>query len=266
MTDLHFEADPAGHPPLLLVHGFLSSRNHWLANANLSRHFRLIRVDLPAHGKSPAPSDDLAYTPEAMTFALDRLRQHLGIERWFICGQSFGAGLTLRYALDHPERVIAQAFTNANAALRGAWDDARLAAHQARIDDLRENGRPALRRFAFHPCHARRFPEEIRKQLASDADNCDVEGIIRIMRMGTPRLSVIGRLSETQVPSLLINGLRERAFQPARDLALATLPGLQIADLDGGHSINIEQSEGFDSAVTRFFTACLAGADASHAR
>ncbi len=48
---LHIEADPdQGPPPLLLVHGILSKRNHWLPNRSLSERFRVIRVDLPAHG------------------------------------------------------------------------------------------------------------------------------------------------------------------------------------------------------------------------
>ena len=34
-----------------------------------------------------------------------------------VCGQSLGATLTLRYALDHPERVLAQVFTNSTSAL-----------------------------------------------------------------------------------------------------------------------------------------------------
>lgn len=264
MTDLHFEADPAGRPPLLLVHGFLSSRNHWRPNAALSRDFRLIRVDLPAHGLSPAPTEDTAYTPDAMVASLELLRQKLGIDRWFICGQSFGAGLTLRYAIDYPDRVIAQAFTNANAALRPAWTPERMAAHQARIDDLALNGAAALRRFAFHPAHARRFPPDIRQLLAEDADHCNIAGLIRLMTHGTPHLSVIDRLAETAVPTLLVNGQRERAFQPNRAAARDAMSALRIVDLDGGHSINIEQPEAFDSALSSFFAPWIT--EAAHAQ
>ncbi|MCT4331823.1 alpha/beta hydrolase [Paracoccus sp. YLB-12] len=63
MHELHFKADPAGKPALLLVHGILSSRGHWALNTDLPRHYRCIRVDLPAHGNSLAPDDPFSCRP-----------------------------------------------------------------------------------------------------------------------------------------------------------------------------------------------------------
>ncbi|MBO9456380.1 alpha/beta fold hydrolase [Paracoccus sp. R12_1] len=258
MHELHFEADPAGKPSLLLVHGVLSSRRHWALNTALSRDYRCIRVDLPAHGKSPAPDDPLFYRPDAMVAALDRLRAGLGIDRWFICGQSFGAGLTLRYALTHPDRVIAQGFTNANAALRGIWTEAQRAAHDARVADIVGNGLTGLRRQAFHPAHARRFPAQIRAMLSCDADGCDIPGFVRLMTEGLPNLSVRDRIGKTSVPTLLVNGVTERRFQAVRDEIPTLLPSVGIVDLQGGYSINIEDPGGFDAALTEFFNGFVA--------
>lgn len=36
---------------------------------------------------------------------LERLRSHLGIARWLVCGVSWGTTLALAYALEHPDRV-----------------------------------------------------------------------------------------------------------------------------------------------------------------
>jgi pimeloyl-ACP methyl ester carboxylesterase len=49
------------------------------------------------------------YHPDAYVAAFETLRERLGASRWLVCGQSLGATLTLRYALDHPERVRATA-------------------------------------------------------------------------------------------------------------------------------------------------------------
>ena len=54
------------------------------------------------------------------------------------------------------------------------------------------------------------------------------------------------------VPTLLVNGRFEKVFQPDRDFAAATIPGIEIVDLDAGHSVNIEAAAGFDRAVTDF--------------
>ena len=42
-----------------------------------------------------------------------------------------------------------------------------------------------------------------------------------------------------------------------RDEAARRLPGLEIVDLDGGHSVNMEAADGFNAAV-RDFVANLA--------
>lgn len=253
MINLHVQADPPGRPPLLLVHGFLSSRNQWQPNTALSGMFRCIRVELPGHGQSPAPGEAAAYHPDALVAALDAVRRDFGLPGWFLCGASFGAGLTLRYALTHPDWVIAQAFTNANGALRREWSGEMLAAHEQRIDDVVLNGRAAFRRFPYHPAFARRFPHDLRALLAADADGCDVNAILHLMRQTTARLSVIDRFAQTRVPTLLVNGLRERAFQPARDRAAAALSDFEIVDLDAGHSVNIEAPAAFNAALLRFF-------------
>lgn len=48
-------------PPLLLVQGLLSSRNHWLPNTDALRsRFRLVIAELPGHGRSSALIDGLS--------------------------------------------------------------------------------------------------------------------------------------------------------------------------------------------------------------
>ncbi|WP_193370786.1 alpha/beta fold hydrolase [Pelagibius marinus] len=239
-------------PPLLLIHGLLSSREHWLPNRALSKVFRIIRVDLPAHGASPTLEEPEAARPEAMVRALDILRCSLGIPRWHICGQSFGAGLSLRYALDYPDRCIAQIFTNANAALRRHWPPDAQAAHRDLVAALWSGGPTAIRRIPYHPVHARRFSPEIRKILSIEADKVDPGGYALLQQEAIPRLFVCDRLGELRVPTLLVNGLKERRFQPTRDWLAATHPEISITDLDGGHSINIENPAEFNQAVSSF--------------
>ncbi|MCR4265165.1 alpha/beta fold hydrolase [Nitratireductor sp. ZSWI3] len=251
---LTFEADPESHrPPLLLVHGLLSSRRHWLPNRALSETFRLIRVDLPAHGASRPPSRSEDARPEALARALDAVRETLGIARWYLCGQSFGAGLSLRYALDFPDRCIAHAFTNGNAALRAAWPDKARSENEELCSRIATQGHTAIRDLPYHPAHARRFPSEIHAMLSADADTVDPEGFALLIKEAIPRLSARERLSELQVPTLLVNGLLERRFQPARAWLAAAHPGVEIVDLQGGHSINIECPEAFNAALRRFF-------------
>lgn len=94
---LHVEVEPEGRgPPLLLVHGFLSSCAQWRPNlAALKQYVRPVIVELWGHGRSPAPEDPEAYRVTSYIDAFEAIRRDLGVDRWLVCGQSFGAGLTI---------------------------------------------------------------------------------------------------------------------------------------------------------------------------
>ena len=52
---LHFEEHPGDGPPMLFVHGFLSSRAQWRENLEpLGAVCRPVIVELWGHGRSPA--------------------------------------------------------------------------------------------------------------------------------------------------------------------------------------------------------------------
>lgn len=250
---IRFLADPPGLPPLLLLHGFLSSRNHWLRNLPaLRQQYRIVLAELPGHGETRGCVDATALHPDALADALDAGRQALGVECWSICGQSFGAAITLRHALRHPASVRAQVWTNGNRVVAPPWDDAAREAHRVRRDRLASEGRGALTRERFHPRFARRFPEDIRTLLAKDADNCDTDTLVAMMDHATPYLSLRDRFQQTRVPTLLVNGVLERSFQVHRNFAVAALSAMDVVDLQGGHSINIEQPGAFDAAALDF--------------
>jgi len=82
---------------LLLVHGMLASRALWAPNlARLGAAHNLVLVDLPAHGATAAAgwgrgAGPETWHPDGMVARLDAIRAELGIARWAVCGQSFGA-------------------------------------------------------------------------------------------------------------------------------------------------------------------------------
>ncbi|MBW1644152.1 MAG: alpha/beta hydrolase, partial [Deltaproteobacteria bacterium] len=112
-TALYYEVHGTKGPFLLMVHGLLSSKAQWMPNLKtISRHCRPVVIELFGHGRSPSPEDPKSYTPDNYSLEFERIRNELPTENWFICGQSLGAALSLRYALNYPEHVTAQVFTN----------------------------------------------------------------------------------------------------------------------------------------------------------
>jgi 2-succinyl-6-hydroxy-2,4-cyclohexadiene-1-carboxylate synthase len=251
---LYYEVHAGTGPYMLLVHGFLSSRAQWRPNlAALARVVRPVVVELWGHGRSPAPADPALYYPEAYIAALDQIRVQLDIERWLLCGQSFGAALTLRYALTYPDRVMAQVFTNSSAALGDAeWVQARRASALQQAEEIERDGGAALTRLRVHPIHAKRLPPAVHTEMLADAQLHTPDGIANTLRYATPNVPVRERVKDLRVPTLLVCGERERRFLPLRTFAEREIPGLQVVVANAGHAVNIEAAEVFNAAVVDF--------------
>ncbi|MFC3962209.1 prolyl aminopeptidase [Nocardia jiangsuensis] len=72
--------------------------------------FRIVQFDQRGCGRSTPsaadPATDMSVnTTEHLIADMERLREHLGIERWLLFGGSWGCTLVLAYAERHPERV-----------------------------------------------------------------------------------------------------------------------------------------------------------------
>lgn len=249
----YLRPEPGDKPLMFFVHGMLSSHRHWVPNLDaLREHVRPVVFDLWGHGNAPAPLDDARYTTRAILDEFERARTELGAERVLLCGQSLGASLTLRYAIEHPQRVIAQVFTNSVSGLSAPERFGDEAQRAARAADIEARGRAALEAMPFHPRRSRRLPEPIRGLLVEAADAVDPRGVARLIRVTGPQLSVRADLGRIACPTLLTNGVREAAFQPLRDDAMRMIPGCRVADIDGGHAVNLDNPDAFNAAVIGF--------------
>ncbi|ETW96011.1 prolyl aminopeptidase [Candidatus Entotheonella palauensis] len=104
--------DPNGKPALVL-HGGPGSG----CSTGLRRYFdpsvyRIVLFDQRGCGRSVPRTSDLrvnlsANTTEHLLADIERLRQHLGIDRWLVFGGSWGSTLGLAYAQRNPHRVTA---------------------------------------------------------------------------------------------------------------------------------------------------------------
>ncbi|NRA08309.1 MAG: alpha/beta fold hydrolase [Myxococcales bacterium] len=70
----------------------------------LASRFRCLLVDMPGFGRSDKPEFDRQFFEFAAKAVVDLLDE-LGIERTHLIGNSLGGGVSLRTALDYPERV-----------------------------------------------------------------------------------------------------------------------------------------------------------------
>jgi proline iminopeptidase len=115
----HMYWEVSGNPdgkPAVLLHGGPGSGSYpgqrrWFDPAA----YRIVQFDQRGSGHStPSVSDPMTdlstNTTHHLIGDMERLRQHLEIDRWLVCGASWGVTLGLAYAERHPERVSEMVF------------------------------------------------------------------------------------------------------------------------------------------------------------
>jgi pimeloyl-ACP methyl ester carboxylesterase len=91
-------------PPVILIHGFGGSMWQWEQQQHtLSRHFRVLTLDLPGAGLSDKPEID--YRPDQMLEFFIGFMDAVMIPQATLVGNSMGAGLAIGMALAHPTRL-----------------------------------------------------------------------------------------------------------------------------------------------------------------
>lgn len=135
--------------PVVFLHGGPGAG----ANATHRRFFdpafyRIIIFDQRGSGRSQPLGETRDNTTPHLIADMELLREHLGVDRWFVFGGSWGSTLALAYAEHHPERVR-------GLALRGIFL-CRKSEIQWFLYGLREFAPEAWRAFAGHIPEAER--------------------------------------------------------------------------------------------------------------
>jgi pimeloyl-ACP methyl ester carboxylesterase len=110
---IRYEISGEGEPLVQIPGGGLGLRNFAKVTPVLARHFRVVDFDPVGTGESsPTPP---GYTLQDWTDDLRDLMDTLDIPRAHLHGTSTGGFIALRFAAQHPERVIKMAVVGATA-------------------------------------------------------------------------------------------------------------------------------------------------------
>jgi pimeloyl-ACP methyl ester carboxylesterase len=260
---LHVEASGSG-PSVLLAHGFGGSARNFRPQLRALRgRYRTIVYDARGHARSGAPEAAGEYAPERFVADLGRVLDEAGAERAVVGGLSMGAGVALRFALAHPDRVQGLVLASFPAPARAGGGFAAQALRFARALD-EEGMLAAGERFVWgegsglgprdaalvrqgfleHPPHA--LAHVLRELIAVQPSVEDLAPELR--GLDRPALIVAG---ETDAPSIATGEALAAALPRAR---LVVVPG-------AGHVVNLARPEPFNAALLDFLAreACPAG-------
>lgn len=246
------EAGPQDAPVILLLHGFPTSSHMFrhLVPA-LSDTYRVIAPDHLGFGRSSAPSaDDVAYTFDALTDVTAGFVAALGLTRYTVYVQDYGAPIAWRLALRDPAAVEGVISQNGNAYEDGfvpdfwapIWADA-----AERTPATRDALRAALTRESVEWQYTHGVPDPslidpdawehdiaLLQRPGQDAVQLDLFRDYASNREVYPALHAWLRASG--VPVLAVWGRNDEIFGPAGAEAFRRdVPHARVELLDGGH-------------------------------
>jgi pimeloyl-ACP methyl ester carboxylesterase len=101
------EAGPRDAPAILLLHGFpSSSRMFEPLLRRLANRFHMIAPDYPGFGHSDWPSPKtFKYTFDHLALVMEQFTDAMGLGRYSLFMQDYGAPIGFRMALSHAERI-----------------------------------------------------------------------------------------------------------------------------------------------------------------
>lgn len=231
------EGSPA--PPIVLVHGFASSRrNNWRAQGWYD-HFqaagrRVIALDNRGHGESGKPHDVEAYCLETMAEDAIAVLDHVGVEEADLLGYSMGGRIGTWLVTTHGERFTAAVLAGVGVrALEGTTSRSAIA--DALLADSAEDVEDAV---------ARRF------RLFAESTGNDLRALAACIRGHTPAIE--GEAVErVGLPILVVAGSADDIAEDPEALA-AAFPNASLEIIEGEDHLSTVPDDRFKAAVSEF--------------
>lgn len=201
---LLYHKDEGSGPVLVLLHGFTEQLGIWDGFVRqLRNHFRVIRIDLPGHGKSPVMGK--IHTMDMMADSVKAVLSRLRIRKCVMIGHSMGGYVTLSFASKHSSMLRGYGLFHSQA--EGDTKEGKINRDRT-IAIIRENRFNWLNQFIpdlFAPHNRFRLEKEIRA-IQAEAEHISPESLIASLEGMKRRSSRLDVLSESKVPVLFIAG------------------------------------------------------------
>lgn len=214
---LHYAEYGSGEP-LILLHGNSDSGAYFVNQVPyFEKDYRVIALDTRGHGESPRGT--APFTLEQFAADLESFMDEQGIDKANLLGFSDGGNIALLFALSHPERVNALVIDGANLYPDGIDDEV-----HAQIDDAYDM-----------------------------AQSMGDEQSLEFLRLMAEEPSIDpAQLASLDMPVLVIAGTDDMIKEEHTRLIADSIPGAQLAIIEGTHFVAYENPDEFNRVVGEF--------------
>jgi pimeloyl-ACP methyl ester carboxylesterase len=227
--------------PILLVHGFASTKNvNWVYPAWVSElrkaGRRVIALDNRGHGDSAKLYDPEAYHIPLMASDVTALMDHLDIERADIMGYSLGGRMTAWLAYRQPQRLHSAILGGIGIGLiegGGPGENVALALDVSSLDEVSDPVGRTFRAFA-------------------DQTRADRRALAACMR-GSRRLMTRAEAAAITVPVLIAVGTTDEIAGSAQALG-KIIPGSRVLDIPNRDHMRAVGDKVYKTGVVEFLS------------
>jgi L-proline amide hydrolase len=276
------DREEAGKLPVLFLHGGPGGTHDYLESlepmAEMGR--RAIFYDQLGCGKSDLPDEASLWKVETFVDEVAAVREHLGLDRLHIFGNSWGGMLAMEYALTQPEGVASMIVASSPSSIPQWVAEAnRLRA------ELPEEIQETLRKheeagttsdsayeeaatvfYKRHVCRLDEWPDFVLRSFQFIAEH----GVVYNTMNGPSEFHVIGtlkdwditdRLGEIRIPTFVITGEFDEATPAINRTVSSGIPGAESVIYPGAsHMAHVEDPEGYMRVLDDFLMRVETGA------
>lgn len=262
------EAGDPGNPALLLLHGFPSS-SHMFRNLipALADEFHLVAPDYPGFGNSAfPPPKEFDYTFENLTVVMRGFVDGIGLDKFSLYIQDYGAPIGLSIATAQPERVQALVVQSGNAYMEGFtpfWEPL-----FAYAKERTPENEAAVRGFLELAAQRWQYTHGVRDVEAISPDNWNLDqrfldrpgnkevqlGLFYDYQFNIPKYPAFQEYLRPHLPpTLIVWGKNDEIFGPTSAEAYKRdLPDAELHLLDTGHFALEEDLDVIAGHIRRF--------------
>ena len=251
-----FVQDRGTGPALLCIHGFLEHQGIWDFLDALEQPHRIIGIDLPGHGLSPA----LEQAPTIAVYAqmIEECMKGLGIEKFQVLGHSLGGYIGLELLKKIPNSVQKLLLLHSHPFA----DSPTKKVERSRLQEALHQGKTQFLRLSIPGLVAPNRQTELEDEIAfliGMAEQCSVEGAIQALEAMKNRGDATER-KDLNLPCIaLISGDQDPAIPLQKTQEWAQSHQLFHRQLsDCGHVGFLEQPQACLEAIEEWLSLSLA--------
>lgn len=248
---IHFKVEGEGDS-IVLIHGFLESREIWNTfSAELAKHYKVISIDLPGHGRTE--NIDEIHSMELMADSVLAVLDALKTGQCLLVGHSMGGYMASAFAELYPRRLKGLVYFHSNAA--GDTEEARKNRDRM-IEIVNKDQHGFINNFIpdlFAPENKNRFSDTI-QALKNSSSSTSQKGIVAALKGMKERKDRVELLKTLPIPVLFIAGKKDKRLPVDKVMHQACLPGhSEVLLLEGvGHMGYIEAEKTTLKALFHF--------------